>query len=116
MESCMFLLLVLSVKISQCNQLLSIVGTQHVAKVQFCNCEEDFVTLLRFGLWGATPQRPELAFHIHFMRSLMHLQLEAHVSVKGFCAAYSFLNKENVLLTVRMKRFLHFRCSKRRAI
>ena len=83
--------------------LFPITGIQHVVKVTFCACEEDFITLLRFGLWGATPQCPELAFHQHFMRSLMHLQLETQVSVKGFCAAYSFLNKANFLDTVRMK-------------
>ena len=72
-----------------------------MVNITFCNCEADFLTLLRFGLWGASPQRPELAFHLHFMRLLMHLRLEAHVSVKGFCAAHSFLHKENVLDKVR---------------
>ncbi len=33
----------------------------------------------------------------------MHLQSEAHVSVKDFCVAYSSLNKANFLDMVRIK-------------
>ena len=55
--------------------------------VQFCDCEPDFLRLLRFNLWGATPTKPELAFTIDLMKLLHTLNLECQVAVKDLCAA-----------------------------
>ena len=48
--------------------IFAITGIQHKVNVKFCQCEEEFIALLRFGFWGATPQRRELAFHLYFIR------------------------------------------------
>ena len=58
-----------------------------VVAVQFCSCEPDFLRLLRFNFWGATPTKPELAFTKDLMKLLHTLNLECQVAVKDFCSA-----------------------------
>ncbi|KAJ7351809.1 hypothetical protein OS493_035534 [Desmophyllum pertusum] len=62
-------------------------GLQTEVSICFCECEADFLRLLRFQLWGATPTKPELAFTINVMELLHTLNLECQVAVKDFCAA-----------------------------
>ena len=63
-----------------------------VVAVQFCSCEPDFLRLLRFNFWGATPTKPELAFTMHLMMLLHILNLElCQVAVKEFCSAIQTL-------------------------
>ena len=63
-----------------------------VVAVQFCSCEPDFLRLLRFNFWGATPTKPELAFTMHLMMLLHTLNLElCQVAVKEFCSAIQTL-------------------------
>ncbi|CAG2250597.1 unnamed protein product [Mytilus edulis] len=61
-------------------------GRQHLRHVQFCSCEQEPITLLRFNLWPASPKHPRLAFHVELLMLLNGLLLESHVSVKSFCA------------------------------
>ena len=58
-----------------------------VVAVQFCSCDPDFLRLLRFNFWGATPTKPELAFTMDLMKLLHTLNLECQVAVKDFCSA-----------------------------
>ena len=60
---------------------------QVVVAVQFCSCKPDFLRLLGFNLWDATPTRPELAFTTDLMKLLHTLNLECQVAVKDFSAA-----------------------------
>ena len=76
-------------------------GYQTEVKVQFCNCEPDFLRLLRFNLWGATPTKPELAFTLDVMKLLHTLNLECQVAVKDFCAALQTLRYDVISLPVR---------------
>ena len=62
-----------------------------VVAVQFCSCEPDFLRLLRFNFWGATPTKPELAFTMDLMKLLHTLNLECQVAVKDFCSAIQTL-------------------------
>ncbi|XP_071180734.1 uncharacterized protein [Mytilus edulis] len=62
-------------------------GRQHLRTVQFCTCEEEAETLLRFNLWASSPKHPRLAFHIDLLRWLNGLLLECKVSAQGFCEA-----------------------------
>ena len=66
-------------------------GFQVVVAVQFCSCEPDFLRLLRFNFWGATPTKPELAFTMDLMKLLLTLNLECQVAVKEFCSAIQTL-------------------------
>ena len=66
-------------------------GFQVVVAVQFCSCEPDFLRLLRFNFWGATPTKPELAFTMDLMKLLHTLNLECQVAVKDFCSAIQTL-------------------------
>ncbi|XP_071150238.1 uncharacterized protein [Mytilus edulis] len=59
---------------------------QHLRHVQFCSCEQEPITLLRFNLWPASPKHPRLAFHVQLLMLLNGLLLESHVLVKSFCA------------------------------
>ncbi|KAJ8300705.1 hypothetical protein KUTeg_022224 [Tegillarca granosa] len=45
------------------------------------------LTLVRYRLWPASPQKPRIAFDIRLMELLSSLQLECHLSAKSFCAA-----------------------------
>ena len=81
-------------------------GYQVVVAVQFCSCEPDFLRLLRFNLWGATPTRPELAFTMDLMKLLHTLNLECQVAVNDFSAAIQTLADDIISLPVL--RQLHF--------
>lgn len=67
-------------------------GFKMEVAVQFCDCEPDFLRLLRFNLWSATPTKPELAFTIDLMKLLHTLNLECQVAVKDLCAAVEDLS------------------------
>ncbi|KAJ8308655.1 hypothetical protein KUTeg_013529 [Tegillarca granosa] len=62
-------------------------GVQHKCTITLCKCEEPAVTLMRYRLWPATPQKPRIAFDLRFMEILSALQLECHMSAKSFCDA-----------------------------
>ena len=62
-----------------------------VVTVQFCSCEPDFLRLLRFNFWVATPTKPELAFTMDLMKLLHTLNLESQVAVKYFCSVIQTL-------------------------
>ncbi|XP_074630359.1 uncharacterized protein LOC141889079 isoform X2 [Acropora palmata] len=69
-------------------------GILNEVQVQFCACEADFLRLLRFNLWAATPSKPELAFSFSLMELLHVLNLECQVAVKDFCAALQCLGDD----------------------
>ncbi|XP_046546001.1 uncharacterized protein LOC124256103 [Haliotis rubra] len=64
-------------------------GRQHIRRFQFCKCELEPITLIKFNLWPASPKHPKLAFHTDLLRWIHGLSVECHVSVKGFCEALS---------------------------
>ena len=70
-----------------CFVSLTNLGIQHVAKFTFCSCERETLTLLRYGLWAATPEKPVVAFSLEYMELITVLQLESQLSVKSFCEA-----------------------------
>ena len=87
---------------------LFFVGYQMEVKVHFCSCEPDFLRLLRFNLWGATPTKPELAFTLDLMKLLHTLNLECQVAVKDFCAALQTLTDDVLIFSVRTILYLLF--------
>ncbi|XP_025086793.1 uncharacterized protein LOC112559674 [Pomacea canaliculata] len=62
-------------------------GRDHIMKVQFCECEPEAVTLIRNGLWPATPKKPGTAFCMKVMELCRMLQLEGQMSLQKFCMA-----------------------------
>lgn len=64
-------------------------GRQHVAKINFCHCEDEAVVLTRQRIWPSSPKRPQIGYSFHFMELMRSLMLESHVSIKGFLNAYS---------------------------
>ena len=58
----------------------------HLCKftVSFCECESEPSTLLKYGLWPATPSEPQTAFSISLLELFHNLSLECQVSVEGF--------------------------------
>ena len=69
-------------------------------KFLFCGCEADFLRVLRFNLWGATPTKPELAFCINLMDLLHTLNLECQVAVKDFCDALQTMANDVIVFSV----------------
>ena len=55
-------------------------GIQHQISINFCACESEAVTLLRYGFWPATPKRLSLAFSICLLESAKALLLDGQVS------------------------------------
>ncbi|XP_050409529.1 uncharacterized protein LOC126824362 [Patella vulgata] len=55
-----------------------------VVGVQFCSCEMEAVTLIRYNLWPATPTSPKLAFDFKLMELCTVLQLECQMPTKSF--------------------------------
>ncbi|XP_053401436.1 uncharacterized protein LOC123527517 [Mercenaria mercenaria] len=62
-------------------------GRQHNRTVEFCKCEREAVTLVRYRLWPASTKFPRVAIHFDLLCWLNALLLESHVSVKSFCEA-----------------------------
>ncbi|KAK6187290.1 hypothetical protein SNE40_005353 [Patella caerulea] len=79
----------------------NIKGIQQDVSINFCPCEDAALTLLRFGLWPATPSAPRVAFDVELMELLSVLQLECQTSTKSFCEA---LKRQSFF---RIQPFLH---------
>ncbi|KAK6321231.1 hypothetical protein J4Q44_G00082070 [Coregonus suidteri] len=64
---------------SQYNRLLIVVdvrGRAHDVWLQFCSCELEPVTLIRYRLWPATPHLPQTAISVDLLHQIAALQLE----------------------------------------
>ncbi|XP_066300346.1 uncharacterized protein [Branchiostoma lanceolatum] len=59
--------------------------------IQFCKCEAELCTLLRYGLWGAS-ENPQTAFSVVLLEWLVGLSKECHISVDGFCKSVRWIN------------------------
>ncbi|XP_059353826.1 uncharacterized protein LOC132123107 [Carassius carassius] len=60
--------------------------------VNMCACEPETCTLLRYGLWPATAEKPQTAFSIPLLELFVCLSLECQVSVEGFCNTLRWKN------------------------
>ncbi|XP_028449680.1 uncharacterized protein LOC114565687 isoform X1 [Perca flavescens] len=60
--------------------------------VNMCVCEPEACTLLRYGLWPATADKPQTAFSIPLLELFVCLSLECQVSVEGFCNTLRWKN------------------------
>ncbi|XP_038568490.1 uncharacterized protein LOC119898352 [Micropterus salmoides] len=60
--------------------------------VNMCACEPETCTLLRYGLWPATADKPHTAFSIPLLELFVCLSLECQVSVEGFCNTLRWKN------------------------
>lgn len=65
---------------------------QSIQRLFTCSCEPVFITLLRFGLWAATPQKPQIVFTLAFMKLARAVVLESQASLSGFCMALQKAN------------------------
>jgi len=65
--------------------------------IDMCECEPEACTLLRYGLWPATAEKPQTAFSISLLELLVCLSLECQVSVEGFFKTLCWRN--NLTLT-----------------
>ncbi|KAI8511855.1 hypothetical protein Bbelb_109550 [Branchiostoma belcheri] len=59
--------------------------------INFCKCEPELVSLVRYGLWGAS-ENPQTAFAVSLLEWLVILGNECHVSVEGFCNSIRWKN------------------------
>ncbi|XP_028983462.1 uncharacterized protein LOC114842115 [Betta splendens] len=89
--------------------------------VTLCTCEPETCTLLRYGIWPATPERPQTAFSIALLELFHYLSMECQVSVEGFCNMLRWknnlsLSEVNMLYralvgeSISQFRHHHFRC------
>lgn len=67
-----------------------------------CMCEADFLQLLHFNLWSATPTKPEFAFSLNLIYLLHTLNLECQVAVKDFCNALQTIADDVILFLVKI--------------
>ncbi|CAM4721750.1 unnamed protein product [Leuciscus chuanchicus] len=65
--------------------------------IDMCECEPEACTLLRYGLWPATAEKPQTAFSIPLLELFVCLSLECQVSFEGFCNTLRWRN--NLTLT-----------------
>ncbi|XP_063442474.1 uncharacterized protein LOC134722776 [Mytilus trossulus] len=70
--------------------IIDVKGRQHKRNIQFCKCEPEAVTLVKYRLWPSTTKFPKLAFDMELLKWLYGLLIECHVSCKGFCEALKF--------------------------
>ncbi|KAK6304086.1 hypothetical protein J4Q44_G00246720 [Coregonus suidteri] len=63
-------------------------GRAHDVWLEFCSCELEPVTLIRYRLWPATPHLPQTAISVDLLRQFAALQLECGVSLRGITLAF----------------------------
>ncbi|XP_078608414.1 uncharacterized protein LOC144880223 [Branchiostoma floridae x Branchiostoma japonicum] len=66
-------------------------GRLRFVNIEFCKCEPELCTLVRYGLWGAS-ECPQTAFSMSLLEWLVVLSNECHVSVEGFCNSVRWKN------------------------
>ncbi|XP_078659031.1 uncharacterized protein LOC144904191 isoform X1 [Branchiostoma floridae x Branchiostoma belcheri] len=66
-------------------------GRLRFVHINFCKCEPELVSLVRYGLWGAS-ENPQTAFAVSLLEWLVILGNECHVSVEGFCNSIRWKN------------------------
>jgi len=86
-------------------------GRQHQEMIEFCKCDKEVQSLVRLGLWPATPDTPNMAFQMSLLEMQRVLQMEAHVSLYSFCEVIKHLNNEShlnnpVSIVIFMSNFL----------
>ena len=59
-------------------------GRAHYVIMIFCDCEMQSVTLLRWGFWPSTVEKPNVAYLLELMSLLDMLLLECQVSITSF--------------------------------
>jgi hypothetical protein len=82
----------------------------------FCDCEEQCITLLRWGFWASSPKRPWAAYAWDLMMLLQAVTLECQAAASSFvqmlrwknnlsetevCACCSFNFKINFTVVTR---------------
>ncbi|XP_046841697.1 uncharacterized protein LOC124435787 [Xenia sp. Carnegie-2017] len=76
--------------------VVDVKGTFCTVEVQFCSCSSEFVQLLQFGLWGATPTKPRIAFAIEFFELVHSVQMECQASIKSICQSFEEFNHNHI--------------------
>ena len=71
--------------------LFTIAGASFEVEIEFCKCQSNFIQLIQFGLWGATPSKPTLAFSIELFE-LFHAMQPFALSLKSICQAYKMFS------------------------
>jgi hypothetical protein len=62
-------------------------GRHHTAAVTSCRCEAECATLVRLGLWPATPSSPVTGFTMALMELCRAVQVEGQLPLQKFCKA-----------------------------
>lgn len=62
-------------------------GYHHSVQFEFCKCEAEGVTMVRYGFWPLSLVHVETACTMAFMETLRTVQLEKGISTQGFCQA-----------------------------
>jgi hypothetical protein len=52
--------------------------------MEFCACEKEVCTLLRWGFWPSSPYRPRVAYAIDLLKLYHYLNVERQTLMKGF--------------------------------
>ncbi|XP_066300410.1 uncharacterized protein [Branchiostoma lanceolatum] len=70
-------------------------GRLQYLDVAVCSCgyETELQTLLKLGLWGATPTKPQTAFSVSLLEWLVGHSRESQVSTVAFCRTVRWTNK-----------------------
>ena len=68
-------------------------GAQYRARAHFCSCEKPAVTLIRNGLFPASPVNPTIGFEFQFLELMRLMVFEAHVPLNKFCTVMSMISK-----------------------
>ena len=63
--------------------------------VAFCPCQDEAEVLIASGLWPVSPVKPTVAYNMALLKELLSLQMECHVSLKGFFNSLKWRNWRN---------------------
>lgn len=67
-----------------------IAGLEHHIHLVCCDCEPVTTTMVRMGIWPASPHSPQLAYTFGLLDWVEALMMECQVALKDFCAALYF--------------------------
>ena len=83
-----------------------VVGVHHEVLFEHCNCISVPDSLVKCGIWPATPVEPNLGFTFQLMEMTLRLIMECQVSIHDILKSLDFFNNL-VIKVIFNKNYFH---------
>ena len=73
--------------------IIFISGRVHYVLMTFCACEPQCITLLRWGFWASSPEKPSVGYSLELMKMLQAMTLECQAAASSFVQMLRWKNE-----------------------